>query len=93
MTLPTFAEFEATQRARGCDEVIVREWAADQVVGSHSHPFDADGLVVAGNFWLTVNDRTRELRAGDTFQLARGVVHDERYGPQGATFWVGRRRS
>lgn len=91
MTLPTFAEFEATQHARGCDEVIVREWQADAVVPEHTHPFDANAIVVAGTMWLTADGRTRQLHPGDGFQLARGTPHSERYGPSGCTYWVGRR--
>lgn len=34
---------------------------------------------------------TRHLHAGDTFMLARDVPHTERYGPDGATYWVARR--
>jgi quercetin dioxygenase-like cupin family protein len=48
-------------------------------------------LVVRGEFWLTVGEQTRHLRAGDAFELQRGIPHAERYGPQGATYWVARR--
>ena len=41
--------------------------------------------------WLSVGERTRHLLPGDTFQLDREVPHAERYGPQGATYWVARR--
>ena len=30
-------------------------------------------------------------RAGDSFQLGRGIRHAERYGADGATFWAARR--
>ncbi|WP_269631053.1 hypothetical protein [Pelomonas sp. BJYL3] len=41
--------------------------------------------------WLTVEGSTRHLLPGDLFELAAGVLHAERYGPQGATYWVARR--
>jgi quercetin dioxygenase-like cupin family protein len=50
-----------------------------------------DALVTQGEFWLSCEGHTRHLKPGDTFQLARGVPHDERYGPQGAVFWAARR--
>jgi len=53
--------------------------------------FDADALVVQGEMWLTVNDVARHLQSGDSFALDAGVVHAERYGSEGATFWVARR--
>jgi hypothetical protein len=41
--------------------------------------------------WLTVAGGTQHLKPGDRFALAAGVPHEERYGPQGATYWVARR--
>ena len=86
----TFEEFEAAARARGCDEVIKREWPALTVLESHSHNFTARALVVQGEMWLTVGDATRHMVPGDRFELDREVPHSERYGPEGATYWVAR---
>lgn len=91
MALPSFDEFAARQRAIGFDEVLERPWAAGTVLPTHSHPFDASALVVQGRMWLTVAGHTRELGPGDRFELSRDVPHDERYGPEGATYWVARR--
>jgi quercetin dioxygenase-like cupin family protein len=41
--------------------------------------------------WLTVGDQTQHLKAGDRFTLDRDVPHAERYGAQGATYWVARK--
>ena len=41
--------------------------------------------------WLTVGDQIQHLKAGDDFALDREVAHAERYGHQGATYWVARR--
>jgi quercetin dioxygenase-like cupin family protein len=90
--LPSFDEFERTARAAGADEVLVRDWAPG-VSATHSHSFDADALVVQGEMWLTCGDETRHLRPGDTFVLSHGTPHAERYGEQGATYWVARRNS
>jgi len=88
-----YEAFEAAARAEGFDEVLVREWAPGQVVDTHRHPFAVKALVVRGEFSLTEGDRVRHLRAGDRFELARDVPHAERYGDQGATYWVARRRA
>ena len=93
MNLPSFAEFEAQARTQGFDEVLQREWAPGQVVGTHSHPFAVSALVVSGEFWLACAGQTRHLQAGDRFELARDIPHDERYGPEGATFWAARRHA
>ena len=85
-----FSEFEAAERARGCTEVIARSWDPDLVVDEHSHPFGARALVVQGELWLTVAGQTQHLRPGDRFDLPAGTPHTERYGPEGATYWVAR---
>ena len=91
MTLPNFPAFESDALARGFDEVAERQWAPEVVVAEHRHPFAVDALVVHGEMWLTVGADTRHLRAGDRFTLARDVLHAERYGPAGATYWAARR--
>jgi quercetin dioxygenase-like cupin family protein len=87
----TYERFEAAAKAEGFDEVLVREWQPDQVLGTHRHPFAVKALVTRGEVWLTEGEQVRHLRAGDGFELARDVPHAERYGEDGATFWVARR--
>lgn len=91
MRFDTFDAFETDALARGFDEVMVREWAPGQVLDTHTHPFAVEACVVRGEVALTVGDRTRLVRAGDRFELERETPHAERYGAQGATFWVARR--
>ncbi len=91
MTAPTFADFAASARREGFDEVLERTWAPGTVVDEHVHPFAVKALVVAGALWLTVGGRTRHLCPGDTFTLERDEPHAERYGSEGATYWVARR--
>ena len=87
----SFVEFETRLKAQGCDEVLERRWEPGQVVPTHSHPFDASAVVVQGEMWLTVGDATQHLLPGGTFALDRGTPHAERYGSEGAVYWVGRR--
>ncbi len=93
MNTPSFAEFEAAALAQGFDEVLERVWKPGQVLDTHTHPFAVQALVVQGSLALTCGDSTRQLSAGDRFELALGVPHAEHYGPQGATFWVARRHA
>lgn len=88
---PTFAQFEADARAQGFDEVLERVWAPNTVVGQHTHPFAISALVVRGEMWLSSEGQTEHLLPGDRFKLAHGVPHAERYGAEGASFWVARR--
>ena len=90
--LPTFDEFRAQVLSRGCDEVLERQWAPGTVLQEHTHPFAADALVVQGEMWLSHDGSERRLGPGDRFKLQTLQPHAERYGPQGATYWVGRSR-
>jgi hypothetical protein len=85
------AAFGRDAVADGFSPVLERRWDADEFVAAHSPPFDARCIVSAGDLWLTVHGETRHLRVGDVFEVARGVVHEERYGAEGATFWTARR--
>lgn len=89
----TFETFESQALKKGFDEVISREWAPGTVVENHTHPFSVEARVVAGEMWLTVGDQCQHLQAGDRFDLERDVVHSERYGSEGATYWVARRNA
>lgn len=92
-TAESFADFEAQARAQGFDEVMEKIWAPRQEVPQHQHPFDVNVRVMAGEVWLTCGSEVKHLVAGTGFQLARGEMHTERYGPEGATFWVARRHA
>ena len=87
----SFAEFESRAKAQGYSEVLERTWQPGQVVAEHSHPFDASAVVVQGEMWLMVGDATQHIVPGGTFELGRGTPHSERYGSEGAVYWVGRR--
>lgn len=87
----TYDHFVSAAKTAGFDEVLERHWPADTVLDTHSHPFDVQARVVAGEFWLSLDGQTRHLQAGDEFTLARDIPHAERYGPLGATYWVARK--
>jgi len=89
--MTSFEDFTAGARAEGFDEVLERDWPPGTVLEPHAHPFAVKAVVVRGEMWLTVGDATRHLRPGDTFELERDVPHAERYGGDGATYWVARR--
>jgi hypothetical protein len=92
MNTASFSDFEAEARRHGFDEVIERHWDPKVALDTHTHPFAVRALLVRGDMWLTVGDSTRHLRPGDAFELERDVPHAERYGIDGATYWVARRR-
>jgi len=93
VTATDFDAFKTQALAEGFDEVLQRDWAPNTVLDTHTHPFSVKAVVVAGELWLTVGADTRHLRAGERFELDREVPHAERYGTEGASYWVARRNA
>jgi mannose-6-phosphate isomerase-like protein (cupin superfamily) len=93
MSPPDWDRFVAQAQAQGYPDVLARDWAPHTVLDTHTHDFAVSALVVQGEMWLTIGGQTQHLRPGDPFTLARGEPHAERYGPEGATYWVARRHS
>jgi quercetin dioxygenase-like cupin family protein len=91
MTDPTFESFRQRKLAEGFDEVLIRVWDPGFENEPHAHPFDTDAVVAEGDYWLTMNGQVTHLKMGDVFKVARGVVHSEKYGAQGAVFWAARK--
>ena len=86
-----FEAFKDEKLKEGYDEVLVRTWDPNVRNDMHSHPFDTDVVVAKGEVWLTIGGQVRHLKVGDALAVARGELHSERYGPEGAVFWVARR--
>ena len=88
----TFEQFSSVMLAAGYDQVTTRVWDANIKLDEHTHPFDANAIVVQGDMVLGVEGRKPiKLAAGDTFHLKANTPHYEEYGSQGATFWVARK--
>ncbi len=50
----------------------------------HQHPQEQLGLVLDGTITFLIGEETRTLRAGDTYEIPSGVVHEATAGPTGA---------
>jgi quercetin dioxygenase-like cupin family protein len=84
-------QFAADLRARGFSELVTVVRDANGMLGEHSHPFESRALILAGEITLRVARRDTCYRAGDVFQLGHAEIHEERYGPQGVSYLVGRK--
>lgn len=87
----TFEQFRDRALAAGYGEVVERRWEPGLVLDTHTHPFAVWARVVQGEMWLGGRRGELHLRPGDGFELAFEEPHTERYGPEGATYWVARR--
>jgi quercetin dioxygenase-like cupin family protein len=88
----SFADFESRLKGQGFEEVLEKQYPPLMRIDNHVHAFAPKALVVAGEMWLTVDGHTEHLLPGGTFELEADVPHAERYGPDGATYWVGRKK-
>lgn len=91
MSATDFGTFKAQALAEGFDEVLERSWPGDARLDEHTHPFALKARIVRGEMWLSVGEATQHLQAGESFELAGEVPHAERYGHEGAAYWIARR--
>lgn len=90
--ISSFETFRLQALMEGYDDVLEHEGMPLALVNMHTQPFAAKAVVTQGEMWLTVGDLTRQLRRGDTFEIGRDVPRAERYGAEGVTYWMARRR-
>ena len=84
-------EFEAQLKADQFDEAVPVDRAVGYAMGEHQHPFDACALITAGDITLVVDGVSTRYGVGDVFRLAAGTPHLEAAGPEGASYFSGRR--
>ena len=84
-------DFEAKLRADGYTEIETQKLEPRPAKGQHGHPFAIRGLVLAGTFIVTQDDRRTVYGRGQVFAVADGYPHDESIGPEGARVLVGRK--
>ena len=93
MNTLNFDHFKKQSLDAGFDEVLERTWAADTVVPTQTRPFSVQAIVTQGEMWMTCRGETRHLTVGGTFEMQQHEPHAERYGAEGATFWVARKHA
>jgi len=90
MNLSQFqAELQAGQYS---DAVPVQRQVGYQLDG-HQHSFDACALIIAGEITLVIEGVASRYSVGDVFRLPAGTVHLESVGPDGVSYFSGRRES
>jgi quercetin dioxygenase-like cupin family protein len=84
-------ELATSWQRDGYQEVETRQVMPSVSRAPHAHPFDARALTLAGALTLTWEGQTHTFQVGETFDMPAGCVHSEQWGPEGATFLLGRR--
>jgi len=63
----------------------IAEVAPNFAIGRHSHPGVESGYIMEGTATMMIDGQPpRELKAGDSYVVPAGVMHDAKSGPQGA---------
>jgi quercetin dioxygenase-like cupin family protein len=72
-------------------EIMTNTTPGVKVNPEHSHPYDVRAMVLKGALTMTCSGEVRTYKAGETFTMARGCLHSESYGPEGAVTLLGRK--
>jgi quercetin dioxygenase-like cupin family protein len=83
--------FESELKSGGWAEPVSIERPGGDFTGDHQHQFHARALITAGQITIEVAGNPTTYRVGDIFDLAPGTPHVENVGPEGVTYYVGRR--
>ena len=82
--------FEAELKRDGY-EIMTNTTPGAKVNPEHSHPFDVRAMVLKGAITITSDSEAKTYKPGETFDLPRGCLHSESYGPEGAVVLFGRK--
>ena len=85
------AAFERKLGDDGFIEIETKSYAPRPANGDHGHHFSVRGLILDGAFTVAIESIPRCYRAGEMFEVAEGVIHNEAVGPEGARIMVGRK--
>jgi quercetin dioxygenase-like cupin family protein len=86
MTEDDFRELLASQ---SCDDIRENSYSAGHSTELHTHEFDAQLLVLEGEFILELEDGKHTFKAGETCQVLSGTVHAEHTGEVSARTLAG----
>jgi quercetin dioxygenase-like cupin family protein len=73
---------------------FVTEWTdePDTRYPAHAHPSREVRIVIEGSMTITCDGVTRELCAGERFDIDANVPHESVVGPSGVRYLAGRKR-
>ncbi len=84
--------FESALARDGYTETVERSLTPGEATPDHTHPFDARLLILSGTLIYETAGGRETYLTDESFEVARGTVHAEVAGPEGASYLAGRRR-
>jgi quercetin dioxygenase-like cupin family protein len=85
------AEFIAMLEQEGYKEFVTVEREPNNMLGTHTHPFEARALITLGELRLVTDTGEQLCRVGDQFHLMAHTPHSEFCGAEGVHYLVGRK--
>jgi quercetin dioxygenase-like cupin family protein len=82
--------FEAGLKRDGYD-ILTNTTQGAKANPEHCHPFDVRAMVLKGAITIKSRGEVKTYKPGETWDLARGCLHSESYGPEGAVVLFGRK--
>lgn len=67
----TFDAFEASAKSAGFTEVLKKDWQSSLALDTHTHPFDVQAQVVAGELWLTAAGKNAAPHGRQRLRIGR----------------------
>jgi quercetin dioxygenase-like cupin family protein len=83
--------FRAELERGGFNEIETRSIAPNVYNPPHSHAFEVRALMLTGELTLAWEDQQHTFVPGEIFVMAAGCEHTEWFGPEGASYLVGRK--
>ena len=71
---------------KGHKNIVEVSWPQNHINEKHSHPWDAEIIVLYGNIKVMVENKEYLLKPGDEFKLKADIEHSEFVGDEGVTF-------
>jgi quercetin dioxygenase-like cupin family protein len=85
------SKFAAELERDGYREIETKTLEPRPANGDHGHHFSVRGLVLDGEFIVTMDGVPRSYGPGEVFEVAEDTLHNEAIGPQGARILTGRK--
>lgn len=81
--MKTLEEYKQQLAAEGYKEIYEQNDGPGAHYALHTHETDTTHIILVGEMTFAQNGQSKVYRAGDKLDVAAGVVHEAKMGPQG----------
>ena len=77
-------------KCKGHENIVEVSFPKNHINHNHTHPFDAEIIVISGSMKVVVGQQETNLGNGDGLELTANIEHSELVGTDGVTFLAAR---